>query len=64
MVFLWFSYGFSMVFPLIRTRRNGETCLSDEHRVVLGPSAQDADGALQLVVAASVCESLRESFPG
>ena len=28
-------------------------CLSDEHRVVLGPSAQDADGALQLLVAAS-----------
>lgn len=35
--------------PLMET----SWCLSDEHRVVLGPSAQDADGALQLVVAAS-----------
>ena len=53
--FFLFNHPFFWGSPLMET----SWCLSDEHRVVLGPSAQDADGALQLVVAASA-----ESFPG
>ena len=47
------STALNMFEPFMSIFRWKNICLPDQHRVVLGPASQDADGALELIVATS-----------